>query len=362
MSLYVHKEKVAPTKIDNFFRRENKQNFLIEVENLFCRKENCLESVSKDDVSEIAKKYKVNVKHSFSLERRELLSRLLVREYSKENISGESENLIHHLEEVLFLKPGTVETIKNQEKVEVYTQAVKKILSGAGVTEDDKKHLAALRKNFCLEQKTADDIYRSQVKNAIDAYTKPVFDSHIFSPEDERQMYEGAKKLGLSLSFPEDVKEKLRNYRENWELSQGRFPVVLSSPIILQAGEKLHFKTMSSLVEEKTVTHRVGYSGLTYSTKVIGNLRWRWGNIKPQTYTTSELKNVDEGNLYLTNKRLVFVGVHQTKSIPLSKIVSFTPYTNGLLVRKDNSKPLFFSCSCNMEALSFMLTRLVQEK
>ena len=113
---------------------------------------------------------------------------------------------------------------------------------------------------------------------------------------------------------------------------------------------------------QKTVTHRVGYSGLTYSTKVIGNLRWRWGNIKPQTYTTSELKNVDEGNLYLTNKRLVFVGMHQTKSIPLSKIVSFTPHTNGLLVRKDNAKPLFFACSCNMEALSFMLTRLVQEK
>ena len=38
MSLYVHKEKVAPTKIDKFFRRENRQNFLIEVENLFCRK------------------------------------------------------------------------------------------------------------------------------------------------------------------------------------------------------------------------------------------------------------------------------------------------------------------------------------
>ena len=60
-------------------------------------------------------------------------------------------------------------------------------------------------------------------------------------------------------------------------------------------GEILHFRTYIRWMEERTVTKRVNYSGFTYSTKIIGNVRWKAGTITPHRIQSSELQEIDSG-------------------------------------------------------------------
>lgn len=192
----------------------------------------------------------------------------------------------------------------------------------------------------------------------MDSYIKPIFESEVYSPADEEKLFTVAKNLGLNLTFPEDVQQKLQKYRENWEISNGKLPI-LQTDIRLQNGELLHFKTFINWMEERTVTKRVNYSGITYSKKIIGNVRWKMGTIVPKRIQTNELQHIDSGYVYFTNKRIIFNGQHENKIIPISKILSFQPYTDGILIEKETGKSPFLAFNQNIENAATILAQIL---
>jgi len=59
-----------------------------------------------------------------------------------------------------------------------------------------------------------------------------------------------------------------------------------------------------------------------------------------------EWRKIDGGDLYLTNKRLVYVGSLRTVSTDLPKVVSATAEKDGLQISRANKqKPEFYSVS-----------------
>ena len=104
--------------------------------------------------------------------------------------------------------------------------------------------------------------------------------------------------IGLSLTFPPEIQGKLAKYRQNWEILNGNLPV-LKTDMHLQSGEVLHHVQQVNWLEERTETRRVNYSGYTYNTKVIGNLKWKAGTITPHKITQEVWKCIDSGYLFL---------------------------------------------------------------
>ncbi len=192
----------------------------------------------------------------------------------------------------------------------------------------------------------------------MDGYTSHIFRSEKFSPQDEENMYAAADRLGLKLSFPPEIQRKLTKYRENWELENGKLPI-LQSDIRLMDGEVLHFRTYIRWMEERTVTKRVNYSGFTYSTKIIGNVRWKAGTITPHRIQSTELQEIDAGTLYLTNKRIIFNGQHENKTVTYKKIINFQPYTDGLLIEKETGKSPFLAFNNEIEKAATILATVL---
>ena len=118
------------------------------------------------------------------------------------------------------------------------------------------------------------------------------------------------------------------------DIEAGNLPE-LEPDINLTKAERLHFREPATWYEERVQTTRVNYGGLNYRIKIAKGLSYRIGTIKPERIRATELQPIDEGLLYLTNKRLVFVAEHGTKTIQLSKILSFTPYIDGVAIHKD---------------------------
>ena len=123
--------------------------------------------------------------------------------------------------------------------------------------------------------------------------------------------------------------------------------------ITLQKTEICYFASSEfSWYEEKKIKTDTYYTGSRTSSS--RSYKTFTGARKTRTSYSGSLKAVstykDEwqpilcGNMYLTNKRIIFKG-KETKNIQLKKILSMTVMENGLVVYKDTGKPAFFKFS-----------------
>ena len=84
-------------------------------------------------------------------------------------------------------------------------------------------------------------------------------------------------------------------------------------------------------------------------------LSWRYGQVTINRITTEELKQIDTGTLYITNKRLLFNGSVRNVSVTFKKILQFTLYKDGLRIEKDSGRDQYFLGTGDLEVIGAIL-------
>jgi len=108
----------------------------------------------------------------------------------------------------------------------------------------------------------------------------------------------------------------------------------------LDERETLYYRiNLTNLYEEKVTRREIFYSGA----------RWNSGMMRAGSLSlvSHEIKNFviqDIGRLYITDKRLIFIGKQKnlTKTISLKDIVTYYLYQDGILILQGNKKGLLF--------------------
>jgi len=147
-----------------------------------------------------------------------------------------------------------------------------------------------------------------------------------------------------SVAFEPPVDEKQREVDiEKWltQIKDGDVsPMSSESPVILKKSEEL----ILSLPEVSLLEARAVITGRSRgsSIRIAKGLSFRLGAFKAQSH--DELKNIDQGDFTLTNKRVVFSGSKRTLNIPLNKIISAEPYSDAIALRReDKEKTQYFT-------------------
>lgn len=123
------------------------------------------------------------------------------------------------------------------------------------------------------------------------------------------------------------------------EIMRGRLPILNTNKIFLKSGEQCHYID-KAIYEKKTIKKRYvrrnnGYSmpGLFKGTRVhmAGGHTDVVDNVQYETF---------RGILYITNKRIIFVGEANGFDKKIDELVALTPYANCIELQfsKDNYK------------------------
>ena len=176
------------------------------------------------------------------------------------------------------------------------------------------------------------------------------------SPAEEKQLNEMVKGLNVVVSYNNDGLFKLRKF---WEIENGTLQPI-NSPINIQKTEQLYYSAKIEWYEERTKTTYVSYNGITTNFRITKGISLRSGMIAPERHTEEYMKLIDTGDVYFTNKRIIFVGEHGNKIIPFSKILYITPYSDGLEIGKDTGKKPFFKFH-DVETMGIYLARLLKD-
>ena len=135
------------------------------------------------------------------------------------------------------------------------------------------------------------------------------------------------------------------------ELQQGKVHLQPQavSPILLKASELTLFVLPNvSLHEPRSVT-RGAYGGP--SVHVAKGLTLRVGGFQAQSH--EELKELDQGTLVLTTKRLCFSGALRSLEIDLRKLISVDAYSNAVAVRRSGKEKTEFFFGLDHHTYSF---------
>ena len=128
----------------------------------------------------------------------------------------------------------------------------------------------------------------------------------------------------------------------------GELPVLylIGSKLVLKKNEVLHLhESPVSLLEERSRSYTYKSQSMGLRIKVAKGVyltpRVGGGSIKK---TETKIEKIDTGELYLTSKRLVFIGEKKTVAMPLKKIFAVEQFADAIKIgREGKQKAEYFT-------------------
>ncbi len=358
MNIYVRKT----LKNQNFFQRLCRklpaENGLIEIHNLFAENQTCITSISVEQVDQIAQKYKFNIAKKFKKERIELFESYLDYCLLDKKIDVDNLVVLNHIRDILQLDRKDTEDLMQQKAQCCFEAEVSKLLSGGVCTDETKTVLEGIADDLQLSEKVAQETFATVAQESMQRYLAPIIEAERLSPGQEIELYAFAKSLGGVIDG--NLQSKLNRYKQYWHIEHGDLPTLIPD-INLQKSENLYFTTRIDWLEYRKVSKGVNYAGPTARIKIAKGLYFRAGSLRTQPISADELKVIDSGQLYLTDKRLIFVGTKGNKTIKINKILTINPYNNGVDIQKDTGKSPFLQFDTDVDIFSMTLVRLMND-
>jgi len=234
--------------------------------------------------------------------------------------------------------------------------------------ESGKSQIVSLIKSYILGQRSIDDLEKE---------LRTIIKSHIIKKEHQRSIMILGWEAAVEKAFEDSLLTKdeeffLSDLSERFALSQedldkngmyskvvkgavlrdlleGKIPervkIEGNIPFNLQKNEKIIWLFRNvAYYEQKTKREYVGgYQGV--SVRIAKGLYYRTGGFKGRPVERTETVYVDTGLLGVTNKQIYFAGGRKNFRMRYDKIVSFTPYSDGIGVQRDaaSAKPQSFA-------------------
>lgn len=209
-----------------------------------------------------------------------------------------------------------------------------------------------------LEERIFDAIDKELISHAerndilIAAYVVSIdlfLDDGLLSDEEEQRLDAYQRRFQFS-SAQLDVNgahSKLEKSRVLKILMAGGLPPPFplnGCAVNFQKGETPVWSFMDCQYMEDIVRRQIVGRSQGMSFRIMSGVYYRVGGFKGESVATVERKHLGPGELILTDRNLYFVGYGKTTRIPYSKIVSFTPFSDGFGLMRDaaTAKPQFF--------------------
>lgn len=357
-TIFNYQELNKPSFFQKLLKKKIPQNFMLEVNNLLAEKP--LLSIMQNQISEIANKYGNNILRKSNQNLNELYSSYLNYCLVDKALSKNELDELKHLKDILSLTDNDVIEIHNNIVGAIYKKSLIEVVADGQIDKSEENFLNKLKEDLHLSTdfaiKLSDQVSGQFVQ---DFFNNAISDERL-SPSEEEQFELICKNLNVNAKIDEKTKSILNRYKLFWVIENAAIPEI-EVQISLEKNEKCYFQTSCNWCEKRTVTQRVNYGGTTASIKIMKGVRYRVGTFKPQRITSEEWKQIDTGTMYLTNKRVIFLGQAKSLNIKLAKILSFTPYSDGVELTKDAGRSPMITFTNNADVFSLILSRLLNE-
>jgi len=211
-----------------------------------------------------------------------------------------------------------------------------RVVDDGKLTKSEIDELDKKKTEFSL---TDEDVKSVRVEIFAAAFFVAKDDKQV-TEEEEKELKEIQKYLGLADDEIKTSKKELTRLRLLNEIQKGNLPTVSITNLVMKKGETAYWKEPATLAEEKIIRRRYEGGSQGVSFRVMKGVSYRVGGHRGHIVSETGLVPVSDGELIVTNKRIIFRGDGKAFAIKLDKILDIQIFTNSLQFSENNkSKP-----------------------
>lgn len=358
--IYAKQELKKRTFFQKMLGQKPKENALIEINNLLAEKD--LRSITVDEIHSITHKYGVNLMNDFGDDIFVFYKNYLTSCLEDKFLSEEEIDDLKNLKHILGLNDKDVNQIHAEMSGSIYKEAVDKVIQDGELDEEERVFIEKLQKDLNLSDEIAGNIYKQRGEELIKNMMSNAISDSKLNPQEEKELYAIAKNLNAEIKIDAATKSSLEKYKLYWKIENDEMPELADHDLAIPRSEKVYFKTSSIWYENPSDDTVVNVSPNTLSIKIAKGLYWRKANEKDNIKDLSKgWQQEDEGNLYLTNKRLLFKGKNGDKIILLSRIIDFSVFADGIEVQREGGKVPFLKLDNTSDIFAMLLGKSISQ-
>jgi hypothetical protein len=361
MKPFANKEYFQPKGLDKLFKKIPQKNFLIDLNNLLVKEK--LENTTKEQIKELEEKYKI--KNSGKKFKPELIS--IFREFLSENLGNPKSDVnsyqsARRFQELLGVSEKDFdihyESIADEKFKNKLDEVVHRKMK---IGDEEDKELDRYQKLLAITQEKADQFSEEIRNDIVQKFVNAVIADKRITPEEDAGLEKLCKDLKIHLSFEDKDKNIFDKFRSLWKIENEELPNI-ETDIMLPKTERCYLQCTARLYETRKVTKSVSYGDPTLRLKIMKGVYYRVGNIGIQRHSEDVLTLIDDGRLFITNKRILFAGGKQNRTIKYNQIIDITPYSDGVEISKDAGRsPTFAPVGVDIEILVAILARAIKD-
>lgn len=343
--------------LDKIFKREPYYNLYVDIYNYLIPED--IKEIDFEKIEEITSQYpsdyiKKNKKLLLSL-----LNEKLSQFYSDHELDENEINFIKTYIQLFSVNTADVDDYQNKLSIKSYSEILESFIDDDYLSDEEKRRLENVSNNLKLTSKELDIIHEEKLTPIIDRNLKKITEDERISPEEEQFFSKICENLGIKPEFDKKDRTILERYKAFWKIEhQGLEEINVN--INLQKNEScyLHLNNIE-WYETRKVTDRINYGGPTVRFKIMKGVYYRAGSMKVRPVSYDVLSLIDIGDVYLTSKRLIFMGEKGNKNIPYNKILDLGLYSDGFSIEKDSGKSPTLKINGDIQLIIFIFSYLL---
>lgn len=252
-------------------------------------------------------------------------------------ITDEEADYLNFLRDILNISEQALRSATTAALFPIFRAAADRFVVDGVFTDEEREQMQRLATALRVGEVAWDKAYRSAADARIKELTTAAISDERVSPEERQRIDAAGKGLRVGVGMDQQTYSLLARFEWMWQIENGALPTIIPD-IALRAKEVCHASTPVIWYELRRVTQRVDYQGISYSIPIMKGFRYRIGSVAPSPVRKDVLTQIDQGQLYITNKRLIFNGALGNKSIPFASILRIQAYSDGVMVEKATGK------------------------
>ena len=338
-----------PSFLQRLLGQYPEQNIVIEINNILATQS--ILSIQEETLNSISSKIQVNIFDLYKLNFLEFYVTYLNACLKNHIITDLQVEELEHLKGLFKLDYSVIEKIHVDIAGNIYQNEYREVIKNKYLAQKEKLRLNQLKTDLKLAIYAVENIEKICKKEIIQPYFTELLNFETLSPNKEKE-FESI--IGnLEIEVPIAVITEIKRLRQYWEWENQDIERI-ETFVRLQKEEVCFFSTQSEWYEFLAKS-----SSDTIQKYSLGKRISISKSVLKSRYLL-DLKFADIGTLYLTNKRIFFVG-DKNHSIKLDEVYSFGVYNNGIEINKLSGRSIFLSFKDVAPKVAIILSRIAME-
>ena len=327
----------------------------VEIQNLLAARSPA--EVTREDVDAILTRHRVNLSRRRGVVLR--LFRQALREFLRDDSLSDREiDYLSKLRHLFALTDRDVERAHIALAEPRYAEAFSEAVADEKLTPEELARLEKLAVALRLPERARRKVQEAPIQEVVERVLARVVADRRLSPGEEQALRDLQQNLGMpELRFGPATQAALDKYALLWRIENGEMPFIAGpGPVTLQDGELCHLACRSFWHEQRNYTARAERPGASVSVRVPRGLAYRVDGAAPKRVARDGLAPVDWGTLYVTSRRLVFIGQKTKETLRYDALLGVEVYADAIVLERSSGRRPHLFLEGDVEVIAAVVT------